>query len=116
MNLDLGKKQDLTVKPANPSKKEKAKVYYPTIHLSDVEGLEDLPEGEFEFEGKGRVVSKTVSERDGKRYCSCEIEVQSIECEDCADEEPTIEDAFDKVAAKKTSKTVTQDEETDEEE
>ena len=114
MNLDLGKSPNLTKEVAAPSKKGKKEVYYPSIHLSDIEGLESLPEGEFEFEGVGRVISKTISERGGKKTCSCEIEIKSIECEDCKEADPSIEDAFDKVAAKKAPKPAKEEEDEEE--
>ena len=114
MIIDLGKTPEPVKTPEAPSKQAKSakpKAYYPTIYLSGVSGLESLPEGEFEFEGIGRVVSKTVNTKDGKKTCSCEIEIKSIECEECEVEDETIEDAFDKVAAKKSAKPDKEDEE-----
>jgi len=59
--------------------KAPAKVSYPTLYLGDVPELGDLPEGVFTFTATGRVVSYTETNREGKKKCSCEIEVHSIE-------------------------------------
>ncbi len=74
--IDLGSKpaKEMSEAKISPAKE----VYYPSINVRDAEGLDDLPEGEFTFTGKGKVVSYTESMRDGKESCSCEIEIHSI--------------------------------------
>lgn len=74
--VDLGSKPS-EIKASEPSPKDK--VYYPSIHLNDVYELDDLPDGEFYFTGKGKVTrhSETTDE-DGTQHCSCDIEIQGI--------------------------------------
>ncbi len=72
---------DLGSKPSEAKSMEipKDKVYYPSIHLDDVYELDDLPDGEFYFTGKGKVTRHTETEdEDGTRHCSCDIEIQGI--------------------------------------
>ncbi len=103
--IDLGNKPDkeMTEKAALAPRE----VYYPSIHLSNVDGLEDLPDGEFTFTGKGKVVSYTESTRDGKETCSCEIEIHGIKpstkkVKKVKDAGERLDDSFDKIAKKKS--------------
>lgn len=102
---------DLSRKPAKEMTEKAAmaprEVYYPSINLHDVEGLEELPEGEFTFTGKGKVVSYTESMRDGKESCSCEIEIHSIKpstkkVKKEKDAGERLDASFDKIAKKKS--------------
>ncbi len=72
--IDLGSKPSED-KMAMPSKDS---AYYPSLHINNVDGLDNLPDGEFTFTGKGKLISYTESMRNGKNTCSCEIEVHSI--------------------------------------
>lgn len=96
--IDLGKPYDSTVpKPAETPKKAK---HYPTVYLSDVEGL-DMDIGDVTFTVKGRVVSCTERKTsDGRESYSCELELHSLIPAEGGD----IEDAFNKVAKKKAAK------------
>ena len=79
--IDLGKKSELlgaTPEPAQENSKE-PKVYYPSLYLNfdGVEKLDGLGEtGEAII--KYKVVSKTISEREGEKYCSIDLEIHSI--------------------------------------
>lgn len=113
--INLGRKCDDCIAPISPPSKKNNKVYYPTLYISGVKGL-DLEVGEIEFHAKGRVVS--VSERetmkDGQpsEDCSVEIEVQEMvpmgmkEMEDSAS---GLEDAMDSIAAKKSKSLMAND-------
>jgi hypothetical protein len=76
-SINLGKKSGSDCCEPMPEKKS-SKVHYPTLYVSGVEGADELPEGEFTFTGKARVVSKTETTRDGKENCSCEIEIMEM--------------------------------------
>lgn len=106
--IDLGRKCDTCEMTIAPSSKKGNKIYYPTLYISGVKGL-DLEVGDIEFHAKGRVVS--VSEREtmkngqpSEEY-AVEIEVQEMvpmgmsEMEDSAS---GLEDAMDSIAAKKS--------------
>jgi len=80
--IDLGKEYGKTEMMAKT--KAEPKVDYPTLYVSGVDKLE-LPDGEFDFSGRGKVVSKTESTRDGKTTCSYEIQVMGIEPEGAAE-------------------------------
>lgn len=50
---------------------------YPSLYLSDIEGIESLPEeGEAVIRYKRRSITET--EREGKESCSVELEIQAI--------------------------------------
>lgn len=102
--IDLGSKPGKEMSAAKPSPAKE--VYYPSIHVRDAEGLEDLPDGEFTFTGKGKVVSYTETERDGKETCSCEIEIHSIKpstkkLRKAKEADERLDDSFNKIAKKK---------------
>ena len=77
-HIDLGRKYS-SPSPVKENKSTEPKISYQTLYVSGVDSLKDLPSGEFNFTGKGKVVSKTERTSDGKTDCSCEIEVHSIE-------------------------------------
>jgi hypothetical protein len=106
MKIDLGKKPMDTPIPAGPDKKS-SKVFYPSLHIGDIEGLDKLPSGEFNFTGRGKVVHKSVTERNGKKSCSCEIEVMHLSPEG-SDEEDGLDKELEKIASKKTGKSMKQ--------
>ena len=106
--IDLGRKCDTCEMTISPSSKKTSKIYYPTLYISGVKGL-DLSVGPIEFHAKGKVVS--VSERESMKNgqpsedYSVEIEIQEMvpmgmsEMEDSAS---GLEDAIDSIAAKKS--------------
>ncbi len=101
--IDLGSKPGKEMSEAKVAQKE---VYYPTLHLSNVDGLDELPEGEFTFTGKGKVISYTESTRDGKDTCSCELEIHSIKptnkkVKKEKDADDRLNDSLNKIAKKK---------------
>lgn len=96
--VDLAKKSDTlaTASPAKPS--------YPTLFLSDVPQLDDLPDGEFTFEAVGKVVRHTETEDEsGDRHCDCTIEIHSIEPKSVKGKQSKADlgDALDKIAEDK---------------
>lgn len=78
MTIDLGKSYDSMESTGSSPVKKTPKVSYPTLYVSGIDSIDNLPDGEFKFSAVGKVVSKSESTRDGKTSCSCEIEVQSI--------------------------------------
>ena len=81
VHIELGKKPNEGNGPAmvSPAGKDgkKPKVYYPTLYLSDIKGLDQLPkEGCALIDFK--VVSTTSSMRDGKESTSCELEIHTL--------------------------------------
>lgn len=110
--IDLGKtynpKAEVALKESTP------KTSYPTLFVShdmkDDGGLDQLPDGEFEFVGKGKIVSYKENMKDGT--CQCEIEVMAIKpsskkAKKAATAEDSLDSAFEKTikakAAKKTN-------------
>lgn len=75
--MNLGSKREVYSEPATPSK-NKDEVYYPTLYVSGINKEGDLPDGEFTFTGKAKLVSKTETNRNGKETYSFEIEVMDI--------------------------------------
>jgi hypothetical protein len=110
--IDLGRKCDTCEMTISPSSKKTSKIYYPTLYISGVKGL-DL--------SVGKVVS--VSERETMKNgqpsedYSVEIEVQEMvpmgmsEMEDSAS---GLEDAIDSIAAKKSKSLMAESEIEDE--
>lgn len=99
-SVNLGKKPSDT-KLGDMPKEVSNKVYFPSLFLSDVPELDNLPDGLFKFEGTGQVTSHTEKvDPDGTKHCSCEIEIHSIE--PMGDSKSTdLGKALDKVAADK---------------
>lgn len=109
--IDLGSK----VEPMGPmafeksvAGKETPKVSYPSmyVHKTGDEGFDSVPDGDFHFHGKGKVVSRGVEERDGKKHHNMEMEVHHIEPMDNADGESEggLEKEIAKIASKKIVK------------
>lgn len=111
--IDLGRKPE---KLGKPEVAKDPKVYYPTLHLNNIEGLDDLPEGEFTFTGKGKLVSYSENLETGT--CSCELEIRSIspsskKVKKSKDAGERLDDSFDEIAKNKAD---AYDEEDDSEE
>lgn len=94
-------------KPSEPSalsaKEPESKEYFPSIYLSESsKEVNGLPEGEFSFSGKGKVVSRTESTTNGKTRYSCEIEIHEITPEGKAkDSDKSLDDSLTEIESKK---------------
>ena len=77
--IDLGRKPETCSEcPAPvPSKPPTPDVYYPTLYLSNIEGLSDLPE-EGTATVRFKVRSRTVSTRAGKSETSVDLDILSL--------------------------------------
>lgn len=120
--IDLGRKCDTCEMTISPSSKKTSKIYYPTLYISGVKGL-DLSVGPIEFHAKGKVVS--VSERETMKNgqpsedYSVEIEVQEMVpmgMSEMKDSASGLEDAIDSIAAKKSKSLMAESEMEDENE
>lgn len=105
--INLGREYDAcspccAEKPASKSsKKGEKRINYPTLYLSGVNL--GVGTGEFEFSGKGKVVSVSERTRDGKTEYSCEIEVHAMSVDGGeASKEDGLEGALKDIASKKT--------------
>lgn len=107
--INLGKKCETCEVPTQ-MKSEKNKVYYPTLYISGIKGL-DLSVGDIEFHAKGKVIS--VSERESMRNgepsedYSVEIEIREMvpmSMDEMNDSASGLEDAMNSIAAKKSKK------------
>jgi hypothetical protein len=108
--IDLGKKYNSGAE-LSVDKKPKESVSYPTLFVShdmkDGSGLDELPDGEFEFTGKARIVSYKENMKDGT--CQCEIEVMGIKpstkrAKKAKTSEENLDSALDEVVKKKAGK------------
>ncbi len=101
--IDLGKTYPKIEQAAKPM--DAKKVNYPTLHISDVDGLDGLPDGDFTFTGVGNVVVRTETTRNGEDYCSYEIEIKSIKPMESGKTKKGLDEALDEIADEK-SKTI----------
>lgn len=76
--MNLGVKYDEKESMAMPKSTSGDKTSYPTLYVSGIKKEGDLPDGEFTFTGKGKLVSKTETNRNGKETYSFEIEVHDL--------------------------------------
>ena len=106
--IDLGKKSSMSgMEPASPSKPDKNKKYYPTLYLSDIPGLEDLPEcGEalICFNRRGLTIRKPAS-GESKDGAKCSVSTELEICKIClpepeGDESDDKGDMIDELAEK----------------
>lgn len=102
--IDLGKsmKETSEAKPM-PSKD----VHYPSLFIRDVEGLYDLPDGEFTFTGIAKKISSEERTVNGKTTHSCELEIHAIKptvkkAKKTKDADERLDESFDKIAKKKS--------------
>lgn len=95
--MNLGSKISVKEMTAEPAKSDK--VVYPTLYMSDVKGMEKLPDGGFSFTGKGRVVSMTHNKKAGT--CSCEIEIMDLTPEGKSKSTKGLEDSLDEIEESK---------------
>src|SRR5690348_10029044 len=81
MKIDLGEKSSEAPMAISEAEEPKeVQTWYPSIYLHDKEEMPDIPEEGY-ARVKYKVTSKTISERDDKKRCSMEIEIQEIEPE-----------------------------------
>lgn len=110
IHVELGKKSDMNSPVAPPMDKSDRK-YYPTVYISDVRGLEKLPE-------KGCILvdyrrrSLTINQRDGESTCSVELELRTICMPEEYDDNDDMSDIVDDLMSKASKK---EDEDEDEE-
>lgn len=106
--IDLGRKFNAEAKVPD---KPKESVSYPTLFIShdtkDGSGLNELPDGEFDFTGRARVISYKEDLKNGT--CQCEIEVMGIKpsakkAKKPKTSEENLDSALDEVVKKKTKK------------
>jgi hypothetical protein len=76
--IDLGREYDSGPCCPPSDKKEKGKKSYPSLYISDLEDIPDLPEGDFYILAKVKVCSTTKSMRDDEAKVSMELEVKSM--------------------------------------
>jgi hypothetical protein len=117
IHVELGKKinnDGIMPAQAGPNGGSSKKKFYPTVYISDVAGLEDLPEkGCILVDYKRR--SLTINQRDGKTTCSVELELRTICMPDDYDGSNDLSDIVDDLASKSVGKS-DEDESEDEDE
>ncbi len=102
--IDLGSKPS-EMKSEMPAKDS---TYYPTLRINNAEGLDNLPDGEFTFTAKGKLVSYSEDIKNGT--CSCEIEIHSIspstkKAKKVKDGGERLDESLDKIAKHKMDDT-----------
>jgi hypothetical protein len=115
IHVDLGKKMNET-QPAMPMDAVKGtpekKKYYPTVYISDIPGLEDLPEeGCILVDYKRRSI--TINKRDGEATCSVELELRTICMPDDYDGSEDLSDIVDDLMSKSVGKSDEDEDEKD---
>jgi len=94
--IHLGKK----IEPMSESPiKSPSKEYFPSCHISGVEGME-VEDGD-EVVLRGRVTSCTESSRNGKKDYSCEVEVTGLKVTAPKDSGDGLDSALSKIEKKK---------------
>ena len=116
VHIELGKTAEigeLAVATESESKGKKKK-YYPSFYISDVEGLEGIPEeGCVLIDFKRRSIVRT--DQNGKTTTSVELEVRTICMPDDYESEGDMDDVVDKMIKKSNSKKSEEDDEDDNE-
>ena len=95
--MNLGSK--ISTKEVVSENKTSDREFYPSFYINNVKGMERLPDGEFSFTGKGRVVSMTHNKKAGT--CSCEIEVMDLTPEGKSKSTKSLEDSLDEIEESK---------------
>ena len=103
--LDCGREcESLKVSPEAGEAEEATRKIYPTLYLSDLEGLEDIPDsGEMtiKFSRKSRTITRETEEGETKNEVSVSLEIKSITFDDSQGDketvstEPSLEELFD---------------------
>lgn len=95
MKIDLKRKPETS----EPKPTETSSDSYPCVYLSDIEDIADIPaEGMAQVHYK--VVSKTMTERGGKKRFNCELEIRSIEPTGKVKSQPKEKEDPDKIFSK----------------
>lgn len=95
--MNLGSKISSKEAPAESAKSDKE--FYPSLYINNVKGMDKLPDGEFSFTGKGRVVSMTNNKKAGT--CSCEIEIMDLTPEGKSKSTKGLEDSLNEIEESK---------------
>jgi len=118
--INLGRKAETMDMAITTSRKKSEKMYYPTLYISGIKGL-DLEVGDIEFHAKGRVVSvserETMKNGEPSEEYAVEIEVQEMVpmgMEEMEDSASGLEDAINSIAAKKSKRVMAEAEMEDE--
>jgi hypothetical protein len=117
IHIELGKTAEINeLTPAFKSgSKGKKNKYYPTLYISDIEGLEGIPEeGCVLIDFKRRSINVRTTQ-DGKTTTSVELEVRTICMPDDYESEGDMDDVVDKMMKKSNSKKSEEDDEDDNE-
>jgi hypothetical protein len=106
--INLGRKADTMDMAITTSRKKSAKMYYPTLYISGIKGL-DLSVGDIEFHAKGKVVSvserETMKDGQSREDYSVEIEVREMVPMGMEEMEGEgLDSALDSIASKKSKK------------
>ena len=117
VHIELGKTAEFgeTAPAIKPESKGKKKKYYPSLYISDVEGLEGIPEeGCVLIDFKRRSINVR-TDQNGKTTTSVELEVRTICMPDDYESEGDMDDVVDKLMKKSNSKKSEEDDEDDNE-
>jgi hypothetical protein len=117
VHIELGKTSEFGELAPNikSESKGKKKKYYPSLYISDVEGLEGIPEeGCVLIDFKRRSINVRTTQ-DGKTTTSVELEVRTICMPDDYESEGDMDDVVDKLIKKSNSKKSDEDDEDDNE-
>ena len=116
IHIELGKSADMGDFPmtGKSDSKGKKKKFYPTLYVSDVEGLEDIPEeGCILIDFKRRSINVRKSDS-GKTTTSVELEVRTICMPNDYESEGDMDDVVEKMVKKSSRKSEEDDEDDNE--
>ena len=116
IHIELGKSADMGDFPmaGKSDSKGKKKKFYPTLYVSDVEGLEDIPEeGCILIAFKRRSINVRKSDS-GKTTTSVELEVRTICMPNDYESEGDMDDVVEKMVKKSSRKSEKDDEDDNE--
>jgi len=116
VHIELGKTADMGdfPMPGKSDSKGKKKKFYPSLYISDVEGLEDIPEeGCLLIDFKRRSINVRKNDA-GKTTTSVELEVHTICMPDDYESEGDMDDVVEKMIKKSNRKSEEDDEDDNE--
>ena len=112
IHIELGRKMP-KIEEVMEARNDSGKIY-PTLYLSNVKGLEDLPEEGCMLVDFKRGSMTVHRNKDGKTTCSVEIECRTICLQDeDGDEDDIVDYLFKKQAKKKALEENTEDDDED---
>jgi hypothetical protein len=117
IHIELGKTAEIGELAMNTKSESKGKTkkYYPSFYISDVEGLEGIPEeGCVLIDFKRRSINVR-TDQNGKTTTSVELEIHTICMPDDYESEGDMGDVVDKMIKKSNSKKSEEDDEDDNE-